>query len=146
MAPPAETSERLPGVLVGLGLLLYAVAGAGTALVETLLIPLRHGTTLLPLAVPLAIVSNVALPRLSRRLNETVWAATIPALTWIVVVVLLLSPRREGDVILPGSPTDLMLVSYGVLFGGILAAVLTIATTDPTRHRRDDGNQRGAIR
>jgi hypothetical protein len=145
IAPP-ETSQRLPGVLVGLGLLLYALAGAGTALVETLLIPLRHGSTLLPLAVPLAIVSNVALPRLSRQLNDRVWAAAIPAVAWLVVVVLLLSPRREGDVILPGSPTDLMLVSYGVLFGGILAAVLTIATTDPTRHRRDDGNQRGAIR
>jgi peptidoglycan biosynthesis protein MviN/MurJ (putative lipid II flippase) len=146
MAPPTETSERLPGALVGLGLLLYAVAGAGTALIETLLVPLRNGTTLLPLAVPLAILSNAVLPRLSRRLNDSVWGAAIPALTWMVTVVLLLSPRREGDVILPGSPTDVMLVSYGVLFGGILAAVLTVAMTNPTRHQRADGIQRGAIR
>jgi hypothetical protein len=131
-----DPDVRPPGsslALVGCGLLLYAVAGAGTALFETLLVPLRHGATLVPIAVPLAIASNLVLPRLARMLNDTAWAAAVPAAAWTAMVVVMLGSRREGDVLVTVEPSDLKYVAYGMFFCGVISAVLTVAMTN---HRR----------
>jgi hypothetical protein len=132
---PALPARPNPAV-VALGVVLYAVAGAGTAVFETLLVPLRHGTILIPLAVVLGIISNAALPRLAGMLNDTQWAAAIPALTWTVMVVVLFSSRREGDVLVTTVPWDLKFVAYGMFFGGIIAAVLAVATINRPRSSR----------
>ena len=128
-----EVPRRPARAVVGLGLLVYAVAGAGTALFETLLVPVRHGSTLVPIAVPLAIASNVALPRLARILNGRTWAAAVPAVAWAAMVVVMLSSRREGDVLVTAEPSDLKYVAYTMFFGGVIAAVVTIAMTNPRR-------------
>jgi hypothetical protein len=146
---------RGPGpAVVGLGLLLYAIAGAGTALIETLLVPVRHGSTLVPIAVPLAIASNLALPRLARIFNGRTWAAAVPAVTWTAMVVVMLSSRREGDVLVTAEPSDLKYVAYAMFFGGVISAVLAIALTNPrrpperliTRPRGQRGSDIGGVR
>jgi hypothetical protein len=128
-----DVPRRPARAVVGLGLLVYAVAGAGTALFETLLVPVRHGSTLVPIAVPLAIASNLALPRLARILNGRAWAAAVPAVAWTAMVVVMLSSRREGDVLVTAEPADLKYVAYAMFFGGVISSVLTIAMTNPRR-------------
>jgi hypothetical protein len=123
-------------VVVTIGLVLYAVAGAGTAVFETLLVPLRHGTTLIPLAVPLAILSNAALSRLAAMLYDSAWAAAVPAVAWTAMVMVLLSSRREGDVLVTTVPSDIKFVAYGMFFGGIIAAVVTVTTSNVRRSSR----------
>ena len=97
--------------------------------------PVRHGSTLVPIAVPLAIASNVALPRLARILNGRTWAAAVPAVAWAAMVVVMLSSRREGDVLVTAEPSDLKYVAYAMFFGGVISAFLTIAMTNPRRPR-----------
>jgi hypothetical protein len=122
--------------LLVLGLLLYAVAGAGTAIYESLLVPFRFGTTLIPVTVPLAIGSNILLPRLAGRLNDTTWAAAVPAASWVVTVVVLLGSRREGDVLVTVAPSDLKYAAYGMFFGGVIAAVWTVGFAGSRRPPR----------
>jgi len=137
MTEPVRQPPRLAPLLVVVGLALYAAAGLGMALLETLLVPLRHGSTLVPITVPLAIMSNIALPKLARRLNDTLIAAAVPAVAWMVTVVVFLSSRREGDVLLPASPSDVMYTGYAMFFGGIIAAVATITLIPGSPKTRD---------
>jgi hypothetical protein len=112
-------------MVVATGYLIYAIAGVLCASYEVLLVPTRWGSTLLPIAPVLAIASNVALPRFSRQLTGTVRSALPPVVGWLLAAFVLASTRPEGDVLLPAG--DTAWVSYGVLFGGALAGLLTLA-------------------
>jgi hypothetical protein len=116
----------LAAPLVVLGLLLYAAAGALTALVEILLVPLRMGSTLVPLAVVLAVAGNIVIPWLSSQLTSAAFGAAPPVVAWILTAFLLSTSRPEGDVLLPGG-SSVQWVSYGVLFGGLFTALITMA-------------------
>jgi hypothetical protein len=88
-------------------------------------------------AVLLAIVSNVVFPRMARALVPTTAAGLAPLLTWLVVVVGFgVFSRPEGDVIMPGSPTSAVLVTYGVLLLGTLAGTVTVVVSMPPPVRR----------
>ena len=106
------------------GYLIYALAGV------LVLPPTRccwcrpgAGSHLVPLAPVLAIGSNVGLPLLSRQLTGTVRSALPPVVGWLLAAFVLASSRPEGDVLLPAG--DTAWVSYGVLFGGALAGLVT---------------------
>ncbi|HJQ01914.1 MAG TPA: DUF6113 family protein [Jatrophihabitans sp.] len=120
MTRPEPTS----GALLAVGYLIYAVAGVLCAVFEVLLVPTRWGSTLVPIAPVLSVASNVALPLICRRLTDTTRSALPPVIGWLVAAFVLASNRPEGDVLLPAG--DTAWVSYGVLFGGALAAVLTL--------------------
>jgi hypothetical protein len=128
-------ARRLPAGLVLAGLLIYAVAGVLSATIEILLVPLRDGTTLIPIAVLLAVAGNIALPRLSRTLTGTVVGALPPVIAWIVTLVILMSTRPEGDVLLPGGGS-VQWVSYGVMLGGLFTGLITVALVADTGARR----------
>lgn len=124
---PADVGPRpLPSGLVALGLVLYGIAGALSALLEILLVPLRVGTVLVPIAVVLAVASNIVIPWLSSGLTTAAFGAAPPVVLWIVTAFLLSTSRPEGDVLLPGG-TNVQWVSYGVLFGGLFTGLITMA-------------------
>ncbi len=108
-----------------LGYLIFALAGVLTAIYEVLLVPTRWGGTLIPLAPLLAIIANVGLPILARRLTNTAASAVPPVIGWFVTIFVLASARPEGDVLLPAGKTAW--VSYGLLICGALAAIGTLA-------------------
>ncbi|MGX7678209.1 DUF6113 family protein [Jatrophihabitans sp. DSM 45814] len=119
-------SGELPTSLKALGLVLYAIAGAMSAVFEILLIPFRIGSVLVPIALVLAIASNIALPRLARNLTESPVGSIVPVITWILVNVMLTSTRPEGDYFLPGGGT-VQWVSYGVPGLGVLTGLITVS-------------------
>jgi hypothetical protein len=137
--PIAPAPEANRAVVIG-GLAIYLLAGIATAVVETLLVPLRHGTVMIPLAVPLAIGTNIALPLLSRRLTDTMSGGLPPVIGWIGAVLVLGGGRPEGDVLLPGGPGDKW-VSYGFLLGGAIAGLITVSLGSVRRSRLDADTQ-----
>lgn len=115
------TQSRLPAAALAVGYLLFAVAGALLATIEILLIPLRYGSTVIPLAPVLAVLGNITLAAVSRGLTDTAASALPPVLGWIVTVFVLGSTRPEGDVLLPAGMDSG--VSYALLGLGILSAL-----------------------
>jgi hypothetical protein len=101
--------------------------GVLAGLIETLLVPLYVGATVFPLAVVLALLSNVLLPWLARTAVPTTPAVLTPFVGWLLAVLGFGAVGRpEGDVILPGSPSSLEYVTYGVIIGGFVAGVATV--------------------
>ncbi len=116
---PAEPgSGRLPKPLLVLGLVLFGLAGVLAGLLEVTLIPLRHGTALVPVAPVLAVLTGVLLPAISRNLTDSMAAAAPPAIGQLLAVWLLATGRPEGDVLMPAGSTAW--VSYAVLVLGTL--------------------------
>jgi hypothetical protein len=125
--PDAGSLPRPPrpaAGLLALGYLLFALAGAMTAVIEVLLVPSRIGQTLVPLAPLLAVISNVALPALSRGLTDTVASAVPPVIGWLATTFILAGARPEGDVLLPAG--DAAYISYSLLGFGLLAGAVTL--------------------
>ena len=128
--PPAAEA----GALDWAGVVVLTLCGALAALLESLLVPLYLGSAIFPIAIVFSLVSNVALPRLALFLVPRMAAALGPFLGWLVVVVGFGAiGRPEGDVILPGAPGSLSLVTYGVLLGGAFAGVATVVWFSPKR-------------
>ena len=153
MSDPTTPEPEIRRAVVIAGLTTYLLAGIASAAIETLLVPLRHGTVLIPLAVPLAIATNIALPLLSRQLTDTMSGGLPPVIGWIGTVMVLASSRPEGDVLLPGGPGDKW-VSYGLLLGGAIAGLITISlggarsarsghSDDSARSARSDAKNHG---
>ena len=112
------------------GVGLVALCAALAAMLEALLVPLYIGSVVFPIAILFAILSNFALPRLARALVPSTPAAVVPFVAWLAVMIGFgLVTRPEGDVILPGG--TLQWVTYGVLFGGVLAAAVSIVMSTP---------------
>jgi hypothetical protein len=118
------TPPRPAAGVLALGYLLFARAGAMTAVIEVLLVPSRIGQTLVPLAPLLAVLSNVALPAISRGLTDTMASAVPPVAGWLVTTFVLAGARPEGDVLLPAG--DAAYISYSLLGFGLLAGAITI--------------------
>ena len=121
---PDARAARPHAGLLALGYLLFAAAGAMSAVVEVLLVPSRIGQTLIPLAPVLAVLSNVALPAISRGLTDTMLSAVPPVAGWLVTTFVLASATPEGDVLLPAG--DVAYVSYSLLGFGTLAGLVTV--------------------
>jgi hypothetical protein len=97
------------------------------ALLTLFLVPIYAGTVLVPVAVVLALATNIVLPRLARTLIPTTGAAMLPFASWLIVVIAVGAlTRPEGDIVLPGGGGALEWVSYGVLLGGPLAGTVTV--------------------
>ena len=95
-----------------------------------LLVPTYAGATPLPVAVVVAVATNVAIPRAVRTASGSGRAAALPVAVWLLVVVVFGTVARpEGDVILPGG--SLSWVTYGVLLGGALAGAVTLVLLRP---------------
>jgi len=125
VAPTMPDAQSRPNrSMLALGYLLFAVAGVLAAAIEVLLVPSRIGQTLVPIAPILAVLSNVALPAISRGLTDTVLSAVPPVAGWLVTTFVLASSTPEGDVLLPAGSEAY--ISYSLLGFGTLAGLLTI--------------------
>jgi hypothetical protein len=126
---PAGTDERsdepLTPVLAALSIVVFTAVAVLSAVIEVTLVPLRHGTTVVPITVVLAAIGNCVIPTLSRRAVPVAGAAIAPAVAWVLTVILLSSARPEGDVLLVGTK-PLEYVTYGLLGAGILSAMVTV--------------------
>jgi hypothetical protein len=128
----APTAPTAPGWVDWAGVVLIAACGALAAVLESLLVPLFVGSVIAPVAVVLALASNVVLPRLADTLVQSAPARLAPFLTWLVVMVGFgVLARPEGDVILPGSPSNVVWVTYAVLLGGALVGTVTMVWLAP---------------
>lgn len=125
MAEPAPDG-LLPSWLAVLSVVVFTAVAALSAAIEVTLVPVRFGTTIVPVSVTLAVVGNIAVPVLSRRAVPRTAAAVLPALAWVATVIALSQARPEGDVLLPGSPSSLVYVTYALLGLGIMAAMVTV--------------------
>ncbi|HZC74259.1 MAG TPA: hypothetical protein VE442_26475 [Jatrophihabitans sp.] len=135
--PPPEADSEPVSAWDRVGVALVALCAALAALFETLLVPLYVGSALVPVAVVLALMSNVVLPKMARTLVPTTLAALAPFGAWLVVVLGFGTiGRPEGDVILPGAPSSLEFVTYGVLLGGALAGTVTVVWLSPPPAKR----------
>lgn len=95
------------------------------ALYACLLVPLRLGGRLAPIAVLLAVVTTAGIPQLLLRLRAPIWGAALPYLVWLAVVFYVSQGTSEGDVILPGGGGT-SYVAYGVMLLGFLAGIVSL--------------------
>lgn len=109
------------------GVVVCCASAALAAVIEVLLSPFYIGSILVPVAVVLALASNIVLPFLARRMVDSIVAAAAPVLVWVITVLLLSSARPEGDVLLPGGTAGQVAVSYGILGVGLVAGLVTVA-------------------
>jgi hypothetical protein len=122
-----------------LGVALLCGCAVLAGILELFLVPLYAGSVLVPVAVVVAVASNIALPRLARMLVETTTATVLPFVFWLLAVIVVgVLPRPEGDVVLPGGGGGLQWVSYGVLLGGALAGTMTVAMSGARRAVQTD--------
>lgn len=73
-----------------------------TAAVEVNLAMLRIGTVRIPVAPLVAVAANLALVWFAYQATGRRWAVTLPAATWVVVMVLAGRRTSEGDMLLTG--------------------------------------------
>jgi len=128
VAPARVEKPAPPAALDWAGVIALVLCGLLCGLLEALLVPLYAGTVVVPVAVVLAIGSNIALPRLVWALVPRTGIAALPFLAWLLVVIGFGSlTRPEGDVILPGGgPGGVVWVTYGMLLLGAVAGAGTL--------------------
>jgi Family of unknown function (DUF6113) len=117
--------DRLPAGLAVLSVLVFTAVSVLSAVIEVELVPVRVGSTVVPVSVALAVLGNICVPVLSRRAVPTTLAAVLPAVAWVATVLVLSQARPEGDVLLVGS-APLVYVTYALLGVGIVTAMVTV--------------------
>lgn len=123
--------RRPRAALAGFGLLIVCLAAWLAGLIEVLLVPVYIGSVLVPVAVVFALVTNIVLPLLARAAVPSTAAAVLPFVIWVLTVVwLAMTPRAEGDVLVPGGGS-VQWVFYGLLLVGTVAGTLTVVLTMP---------------
>lgn len=126
-----------PGpALAVVGIVAVCLVAVLAAWLELLLVPLRVGTVMAPVSVLCAVVGNVALPRAGRVFAAHTGVLVAPFLCWLVpVIVLAMTSRPEGDVLIPAGGGD-QWVFYAMLLLGGAAGVVTVVGGTPTSRRR----------
>lgn len=123
---------RDPRWLDWLGVALLTLAAVLAALIEALLVPYYIDGDIAPIAVVLSVASNAGLPWLASQLVARAAARLAPFLGWLAVMIGFgVVGRPEGDVILPGSPSSAVYVTYAVLLGGALVGAVTQVWLSP---------------
>ena len=148
-----------PVLQLGGGAAAAVLTSAWLALVEVFWLPLRVAGVLVPVSVVAAVVGNLVLTGLALRLTGSRLVATLPALTWGVVVVAAMHRRPEGDLILTGTGA-LGAVNLAFLLLGVMAAAIgagwvlgspprrpdVSAASSPERARHPAGSGSGGAR
>jgi hypothetical protein len=117
------------------GWALAAVAVPGwLALAEVFWLPLRVGRVLLPVSILAAVVGNLLLPALARRLSGSRLVAVLPAAVWMTIALAATMRRPEGDLVLVGGGAA-GTVNLAFLLMGTVTAVIGAARALVTRPR-----------
>jgi fatty acid desaturase len=113
-AAPAPLSSRARWASYALVLVLAALL----ALWGGFLVPLRYGTTPVPVSWLIAVVGNGALGWVGGRLLGR-RGAIGPGLVWLVVALMLGTQRAEGDLIVPGTVVGLVFLLSGAVTSAV---------------------------
>jgi hypothetical protein len=127
--PSSPRSDRIEAVC--LDVVLVGIGGM-LGLIGTFLVPLRLPGGIEGLAAVIALVGNAAVGLLGGLGGRSTRSATLPGVSWFVVVMAISVVSRGGDVIIPGKlPIDpgVVYVGYAFLFGGLVGAVIAVAAT-----------------
>lgn len=125
--PPTSLETWVGMALVLLLAVLLCLWGA-------FLVPLRVGTTRLPISLLIAGVGNLLLGRAGSRLLGTA-GVLLPGMLWLVLAYLLGTRRSEGDLVVQGDLIGTLFLFAGAL--GFAAAYVLTAT------RRDGASPAG---
>jgi hypothetical protein len=126
MNEPSVAEPALPTAIASVGLVICCLIGVLSGLIEVLLIPFYVGSYVFPITVVIAVVVNIALPRLVAIMMDWLWAVALPVLCWVATVIALgFTNTGSGSVLVPGYGQG-QYVSLGLFFGGILAAFVSV--------------------
>jgi hypothetical protein len=126
----SRRGDRVEGLLLDLVLLLI---GGLLGLIGCFLVPLRLGGGVEGLAIGIALIGNFGSGLLGGLGNRSMRSALAPGLGWFLVVGVLSSVARGGDVLIPGKlPVDPGVVTVGEAFlivgvAGAIAALMVTA-------------------
>jgi hypothetical protein len=143
MSEPAGVLERRAGALA---LVLVCLSAVLSGLLEVLFVPWYVGSTLVPVAAIAAVLGNVALPALAAAATGRAGAGIGALACWFFpVVVLTMYLRPEGDVIVLAQH-DQEYTFYGLLLGGTVAGIATVAVLSRRNRMRGATAQPGSVR
>jgi hypothetical protein len=100
-------------------LVLGAVIGAAGSFLQA--VTVDAGPVPLPVGLVLALAGSVGVFAAGGRLLRSRLGAVVPAVAWLVAVLVMSGKRPEGDVVLPQQAT-----AYGYLFLGTLLGAMTV--------------------
>jgi hypothetical protein len=121
-ARPTSPRRPISALDAVTGTILVIVVTACSGLLgfwAALLVPLRIGGVLCPVAILVAVATTWAAPMSLRYAGLPLPARFPPLIVWFAVIVALGAGRPEGDRLLPAG--DLIWVTYGVMLGGAVA-------------------------
>jgi hypothetical protein len=113
-------------LVTGMAYGVLAVLGSVLAVIGSFEFSWEAGS--LPVAAVLLSVVNLAVFRGAGWAMETKLGAVVPAVFWLIVVVVLSSRRPEGDLIVTGT-----VPGYVFIFGGAIAALVAVSWTRSAR-------------
>jgi hypothetical protein len=93
------------------------------------LVPLRVGTTVLPVALLFASIGNYALGSAGGRVLGRRLGAAGPALVWLVLSLTFGSRRREGDLIIPSGWVGVSFLVVGAVASAVAYGLAVPAAT-----------------
>lgn len=112
---PSRSEAAVTGAAYGTLLVLGALVGVYGAFYYSLSV---WGV---PLGAIVAVVLNFVMCRAAGRMMRTRLSAVLPAVGWLVAVLLLSAKRSEGDLLITNT-----VGGYILLFGGSLAAAIAV--------------------
>ncbi|MDN3352662.1 DUF6113 family protein [Actinomadura sp. DC4] len=122
--PPEPTPE--PAFLIGLAYGVLAVLGVVLGVIGSFEFSWGFGDV--PVAAILLSAVNLAAFRAAGWAMESKLGAVVPALLWMIILVVLSSRRPEGDLVVTGTAAG-----YVYMFGGAAAALVAIGWTRSAR-------------
>ncbi|MGH3656382.1 MAG: hypothetical protein ACRDUA_06965 [Micromonosporaceae bacterium] len=106
-----------------------------SAVVEAFLVPLRVGSTRVPVALLLAVVCNLVLPRLAHWLTRSRLVTMLPAVTWFLVILIFAGGTSEGDIVLAGNDWVGMVLLLAGSASAAAGAYFALLRVKPSRLR-----------
>lgn len=123
--PPPEPAPE-SAILVGLAYGLFAVLGVLLGLIGSFEFSWQLGGV--PVAAIFLSLVNLAAFRAAGWAMERKLGAVVPAVVWMIILVVLSSRRPEGDLVVTGTTPG-----YVYMFGGAVAALAAIIWTRSAR-------------
>jgi hypothetical protein len=123
--PPTEPTPE-PAFLIGLAYGVLAVLGVLLGVIGSFEFSWEFGSV--PVAAILLSVVNLAAFRAAGWAMESKLGAVVPAILWLIILIVLSSRRPEGDLVVTGTAAG-----YVYMFGGAVAALAAIIWTRSAR-------------
>jgi hypothetical protein len=122
--PPAPAQE--PPFLIGVAYGVLAVLGVLLGVIGSFEFSWQAGSV--PVAAIALSVINLAAFRVAGWAMESRLGAAVPAVLWMIILLVLASRRPEGDLVVTGTTAG-----YVYMFGGAVAALVAIVWTRSAR-------------